>query len=56
VLSNSADEFEDSEDVYEAIGHVLEEVAEDKSEGEIRSAWHAFNPAPFFNPFFALYL
>jgi ATP-binding cassette, subfamily F, member 3 len=36
VLAGGADEFEDSEELYEAIGHVLEEVAEDKTESEIR--------------------
>lgn len=36
VLKNGADEFEDSDEVYEAIGEVLHEISEDKSEDEIR--------------------
>lgn len=36
VLQNGADEFEDSEEVYEAVGEVLQEVSSDKSEEEIR--------------------
>lgn len=36
VLENSADEFEDSEEVYDAIGAVLHEVSSDKSEDEIK--------------------
>lgn len=36
VLENGADEFQDSEDVYEAIGGVLHEVSADKSEADIK--------------------
>ncbi|CAB3378009.1 Hypothetical predicted protein [Cloeon dipterum] len=36
VISGGADEFEDSEEIYEAIGHVLEEVADEKTEDDIR--------------------
>lgn len=37
VLLNGADEFEDSEEVYEAVGEVLQEVSNDKSEEDIRN-------------------
>lgn len=36
ILNNGADEFEDSEEIYEAIGEVLHEISEDKTEKEIR--------------------
>lgn len=36
VLENGADEFQDCEDVYEAIGEVLHEISSDKSEAEIK--------------------
>ncbi|XP_063233025.1 ATP-binding cassette sub-family F member 3 [Bacillus rossius redtenbacheri] len=36
ILSGGADDFKDSEEVYEAIGEVLQEVAENKSENDIR--------------------
>lgn len=36
VLKNGADEFEDSEEIYEAVGEVLQEVSSDKSETDIR--------------------
>lgn len=36
ILKNGADDFEDSEEVYEAIGEVLHEISEDKTEDEIR--------------------
>ncbi|KAJ8974035.1 hypothetical protein NQ317_001823 [Molorchus minor] len=36
VLKNGADEFEDSEEVYEAVGEVLQEVSSDKTEEDIR--------------------
>lgn len=36
VLQNGADDFEDSEEVYEAIGEVLQEVSNDKTEDDIR--------------------
>ena len=36
VLETSADEFENDEDVYEAIGEVLHEVETDKTEDDIR--------------------
>ncbi|KAF2881221.1 hypothetical protein ILUMI_24945 [Ignelater luminosus] len=37
VLENGADEFQDSEDVYEAVGEVLHEVSADKSEADIKN-------------------
>lgn len=36
VLENGADDFENSEEVYDAIGEVLQEISCDKSEAEIR--------------------
>jgi ATP-binding cassette subfamily F protein 3 len=36
VLESGADEFENAEEVYEAIGAILHEVAVDKSENEIK--------------------
>lgn len=36
ILNNGADEFEDSEEIYEAIGEVLHEISEGKTEKEIR--------------------
>lgn len=36
ILDSSKDDFEDGDEVYEAIGQVLHEVA-DKSENEVRS-------------------
>lgn len=36
VLTNGADDFESSEEVYEAVGEVLQEISCDKSEAEIR--------------------
>ncbi|XP_059472968.1 ATP-binding cassette sub-family F member 3 [Neocloeon triangulifer] len=36
IISGGADEFEDSDELYEAIGHVLEEVADEKTESEVR--------------------
>ncbi|KAL7011813.1 hypothetical protein ACKWTF_014471 [Chironomus riparius] len=36
VLASSVEDFENSEDVYEAIGEILHEVANDKSENDIR--------------------
>lgn len=37
VLENGADEFEDSEEVYDAIGAVLHEVSVDKTEEDIKN-------------------
>lgn len=36
ILENGADDFQDSDEVYEAIGEVLHEISEDKTEAEIR--------------------
>ncbi|CAG9821893.1 unnamed protein product [Phaedon cochleariae] len=36
VLANGADDFEDIEEVYEAVGEVLQEVSADKTEEDIR--------------------
>ncbi|XP_017781805.1 PREDICTED: ATP-binding cassette sub-family F member 3 [Nicrophorus vespilloides] len=37
VLQNGADDFQDSEEVYDAVGEVLQEVSTDKSELDIRN-------------------
>lgn len=36
VLENGAEDFEDSEEVYEAVGEVLQEISSDKTEEDIR--------------------
>lgn len=36
VLENGADDFQSSDEVYEAVGEVLQEVASDKTEEDIR--------------------
>jgi ATP-binding cassette subfamily F protein 3 len=36
ILAGGADDFEDSGELYDAIGEVLHEVAEEKSEMDIR--------------------
>lgn len=38
ILDSSKDDFEDADEVYEAIGEVLHEV-EQKSENEVRSVY-----------------
>lgn len=43
ILSGGADDFEDSDEVYEAIGAVLHEVSTDKSEDEIKYDIHSLN-------------
>lgn len=42
VLQNGADQFEDGEEVYEAIGEILHEVAQDKSEEDIKQICEIF--------------
>lgn len=43
VLTNGADDFESSEEVYEAVGEVLQEISCDKSEAEIRlESFHVY--------------
>jgi ATP-binding cassette, subfamily F, member 3 len=37
VLSQSSEDFESSEEIYEAIGEILHEVSSNKTEDEIRS-------------------
>ncbi|KAK9873180.1 hypothetical protein WA026_021413 [Henosepilachna vigintioctopunctata] len=37
VLENGAEDFENSEEVYEAIGEVLQEISKDKTENDIRN-------------------
>ncbi|KAG8223715.1 hypothetical protein J437_LFUL004080 [Ladona fulva] len=37
IISSGADEFEDSDELYDAIGEFLHEVAEDKTEVDIRN-------------------
>lgn len=39
VLKNGADDFEDSEEVYEAVGEVLQEISCDKSEADIKQVF-----------------
>ena len=36
VLENGAEDFQDGEEVYEAIGEVLQEISNEKSEDDIR--------------------
>lgn len=36
VLANGADEFEDGEEVYEAVGDLLQEISTEKTEVEIK--------------------
>lgn len=36
VLSSGMDDFESSDDLYDAIGAILHEVSEDKTENDIR--------------------
>lgn len=36
VLANGADDFQDSEEIFEAVGEVLHEISSDKSEDDIR--------------------
>lgn len=36
VLASGMDDFESSDDLYDAIGAILHEVADDKSEEDIR--------------------
>jgi len=36
VLSSSAEDFSDGEDVFEAIGAILQEVDDSKSEEDVR--------------------
>lgn len=36
VLANGADEFEDGDEVYEAVGEVLQEISTEKTEAEIK--------------------
>ncbi|XP_030751245.1 ATP-binding cassette sub-family F member 3 [Sitophilus oryzae] len=37
VLENGADDFEDSDEVYEAVGEVLHEISSDKTEDDIKN-------------------
>lgn len=50
-MLNGADDFEDSEEIYEAVGEVLQEVASDKSEEDIKLAilCNSFNEYVFTN-------
>lgn len=36
ILTNGADDFEDSEEVYEAIGALLHEVSQEKTEDDVK--------------------
>lgn len=36
ILSNGKDEFEDVNEIYEAIGEVLHEVSQEKTESDIK--------------------
>lgn len=40
VISSGIDDFESSDDLYEAIGAILHEVSEQKSENDIRYRNH----------------
>ncbi|KFB45099.1 AGAP012005-PA-like protein [Anopheles sinensis] len=42
VLQSSADEFENGEEVYEAVGAILHEVSQDKSEDDVREICDKF--------------
>ncbi|XP_050097790.1 ATP-binding cassette sub-family F member 3 [Anopheles aquasalis] len=42
VLQSSADEFENGEEVYEAVGAILHEVSQDKSEDDVRQICDSF--------------
>uniref|UniRef100_A0A336K328 ATP-binding cassette sub-family F member 3 n=1 Tax=Culicoides sonorensis TaxID=179676 RepID=A0A336K328_CULSO len=42
ILENGSDEFESSDEIYDAIGGILHEVATDKSENEIKSLCEQF--------------
>ncbi|XP_058128437.1 ATP-binding cassette sub-family F member 3 [Anopheles ziemanni] len=42
VLQSSADEFENGEEVYEAVGAILHEVSQDKSEDDVREICNKF--------------
>jgi len=42
ILENGVDEFETSDEIYEAIGEILHEVAGDKSENEIKALCNQF--------------
>lgn len=35
-MSNGADEFEDGDEIYEAIGEVLHEISQDKTENDVK--------------------
>lgn len=37
ILTNGADDFEDSEEIYEAIGEVLFEISQDKTENDVKN-------------------
>lgn len=41
-MSSGSDDFETSEDIFEAIGEILGEVAEDKSENDIKELCDKF--------------
>lgn len=43
VLSQSSEEFDSSEDIYEAIGEILHEVSSNKTEDEIRNLCDKFH-------------
>lgn len=42
VLVNGVDDFESSDEVFEAIGEVLQEISRDKTESDIRWEIHLF--------------
>ena len=52
VLETSYEDFESGEDVYEAIGGVLHEVASDKTEDDIKWEFFSHN---FFTNFFSIF-
>lgn len=52
ILSNGADDFEDSEEVYEAIGALLHEVSQEKTENDVKNVCERL----LSNFFFKLYI
>ena len=50
MLETSGEDFESTDDLYEAIGEVLHEMEEDKSEKDIRYKHVNLPPRCFFGP------
>jgi ATP-binding cassette, subfamily F, member 3 len=43
VLSQSSEDFDNSDDIYEAIGEILHEISSNKTENEIRNLCDKFH-------------